>query len=662
MKKTVFAAIYLLLYFAAASQTKGLTILDSLRMKAGSATINKISPDTALSDNSDKILATQRAVKQYVLNNSTGTIGSLTLAQVMGNSSTLTALKYIVSINPQNGQLQFFRNSNSLLSSGSITPFLFYTTIAGLNNSTNANNNIPGTLSSVMDVRAQKSGDSLLPNIGFGSVRMILKVNPSVLGDTVNSYSGYSNNTLYTPATANFSFYNYTLDSLAGKYPSDTTYSNWPGVALSKGVIGFANRGHLGLGAWQIIGAKDVQNSYHLSTQWNDSLIGTYILPIRDSTNTGFARSIYAPGKADTAQINGYLNMNGQGVLHVPDTTLFNGTMIFGNGGGNLSHTTGTTGQQDLLIGYNAGQSLTTATQVTAAGDYAAQNLTTGGFNTMYGWYAGNQATTGSANTYLGARAGQGDSGSNNVAIGLAALSGNYGAYHQTGNYNTVTGYEAGRWASNITQCAFYGRASGIFMLNGAMNTGLGYGTLEGLHTYTVNENTAVGFRNQHWITNGGDSSTSVGSQALFNDSTGGWNVALGQRAGFSINQGGKNIIIGTGNIANAFGSSNTIIATAPNSMPSATMSNTVMIGAGKEIRLFSDSLGHTQIINNATWPASIPSAELAVSSTTAGLLPPRMTTTQKNAISSPAEGLCVYDLTLHKLYVWDGSIWQAAW
>lgn len=57
-----------------------------------------------------------------------------------------------------------------------------------------------------------------------------------------------------------------------------------------------------------------------------------------------------------------------------------------------------------------------------------------------------------------------------------------------------------------------------------------------------------------------------------------------------------------------------------------------------------------------------VASAALQVNSTTQGFLPPRMTTTQRTAISSPDEGLCVYDLTLHKLYVWDGSAWQAAW
>lgn len=52
-------------------------------------------------------------------------------------------------------------------------------------------------------------------------------------------------------------------------------------------------------------------------------------------------------------------------------------------------------------------------------------------------------------------------------------------------------------------------------------------------------------------------------------------------------------------------------------------------------------------------------SAALDVSSTTQGFLPPRMTTIQKYAIISPSVGLFVYDLSLHKLSFWNGSIWE---
>jgi hypothetical protein len=52
-------------------------------------------------------------------------------------------------------------------------------------------------------------------------------------------------------------------------------------------------------------------------------------------------------------------------------------------------------------------------------------------------------------------------------------------------------------------------------------------------------------------------------------------------------------------------------------------------------------------------------SAMLDITSTTRGFLPPRMTTTQKNAIASPVAGLVVYDTTLGKLCVRTASSWE---
>ncbi|NRS87257.1 hypothetical protein HNQ02_000157 [Flavobacterium sp. 7E] len=52
--------------------------------------------------------------------------------------------------------------------------------------------------------------------------------------------------------------------------------------------------------------------------------------------------------------------------------------------------------------------------------------------------------------------------------------------------------------------------------------------------------------------------------------------------------------------------------------------------------------------------------AVLDVSSTTQGMLTPRMTTTQRNAITTPANGLMVYDTTLKSFYYYDTTI--TAW
>jgi nitrogen fixation protein len=51
-------------------------------------------------------------------------------------------------------------------------------------------------------------------------------------------------------------------------------------------------------------------------------------------------------------------------------------------------------------------------------------------------------------------------------------------------------------------------------------------------------------------------------------------------------------------------------------------------------------------------------SARLQINSTTQGFLPPRMTTTQKNAIASPAAGLMVYDTTLNVISYYNGTSW----
>jgi hypothetical protein len=87
--------------------------------------------------------------------------------------------------------------------------------------------------------------------------------------------------------------------------------------------------------------------------------------------------------------------------------------------------------------------------------------------------------------------------------------------------------------------------------------------------------------------------------------------------------------------------------------------------GSGTK-HLFRGSVGGTDVfsvdstgalVTGATTVAA--SAQLEIVSTTKGLLLPRMTTTQKNAISSPAEGLVVYDTTLHKMCIRAAAAWE---
>jgi hypothetical protein len=53
-------------------------------------------------------------------------------------------------------------------------------------------------------------------------------------------------------------------------------------------------------------------------------------------------------------------------------------------------------------------------------------------------------------------------------------------------------------------------------------------------------------------------------------------------------------------------------------------------------------------------------SAVMQADSTTQGFLPPRMTETERDAISSPAAGLMVYNTTTNTAECWNGSAWMA--
>jgi hypothetical protein len=77
------------------------------------------------------------------------------------------------------------------------------------------------------------------------------------------------------------------------------------------------------------------------------------------------------------------------------------------------------------------------------------------------------------------------------------------------------------------------------------------------------------------------------------------------------------------------------------------------------DMRLIIPTANRGLLINQDYSFTSAPSALVEVRSTTKGFLPPRMTTTQKNAITTPATGLVLYDSTLNKLCVYTGSAWE---
>ncbi len=76
---------------------------------------------------------------------------------------------------------------------------------------------------------------------------------------------------------------------------------------------------------------------------------------------------------------------------------------------------------------------------------------------------------------------------------------------------------------------------------------------------------------------------------------------------------------------------------------------------------LFSVSIAITTAQNvaiNGSGAAPAASAMLDISSTTSGLLIPRMTTVQRAAIATPATGLYVFDTTTGSFWYYNGTIW----
>lgn len=93
-------------------------------------------------------------------------------------------------------------------------------------------------------------------------------------------------------------------------------------------------------------------------------------------------------------------------------------------------------------------------------------------------------------------------------------------------------------------------------------------------------------------------------------------------------------------------------ISGAPAAGANATLTTAYALRVASGASLFSDSVG----VGGA--PDS--TAALTVTSTTQGFLPPRLTTTERNAITSPTAGLVIYNSTTNKLNVYTNVGWEA--
>mgnify|MGYP003525588627 CR=1 FL=1 len=149
-------------------------------------------------------------------------------------------------------------------------------------------------------------------------------------------------------------------------------------------------------------------------------------------------------------------------------------------------------------------------------------------------------------------------------------------------------------------------------------------------------------------------------------------------RVGYNSTDGKIDIYFGE--LATVWGNTNVTVDLAQSENSNSAVPNNLRTGWNVKLstafpgsyQTVSSSLGYAKhILTGAgvgtTSPAA--SAALDITSTTTGFLPPRMTTAQRNAISSPATGLTIYctdatatDASTGVMQTYNGSTWKNNW
>lgn len=142
------------------------------------------------------------------------------------------------------------------------------------------------------------------------------------------------------------------------------------------------------------------------------------------------------------------IGIRGVQTIYIPNQTNFTGTMIFGNGGGTLSHTSSEDGFYNTLIGYGAGYSNTTGYRNSFEGHNAGYHNTTGYYNLFNGDGAGEINETGYNNVFLGKNAGSLNiTGYNNIYIGRNVSGKNNNDINET----AIGAYAIGNGSNTVT-------------------------------------------------------------------------------------------------------------------------------------------------------------------------------------------------------------------
>ena len=303
-----------------------------------------------------------------------------------------------------------------------------------------------------------------------------------------------------------------------GSYPLFIK-TNHSGLTEGDGNVRFVVRGdgNIGVGTASPSQLLHIKNSgvghAHANIESTDN---TYVSFLQLSTN-GNNWQIAAGGSSHSTFADSF---------YIYDTT--NSRSIFrldANSRISLSNNDG--GADNTVYGKLAGNALTTnGDENVLIGHEAGNDMNTGERNVCVGYQSGDKLTSGNRSVAIGyGSLGSEQTGARSIAIGFNCLSQqNVGA----NTYNTAVGVEAG----------FYNRT-------GTANTFLGYNSGKGASEQSNSSNVGVGYHSLLNVTTGSNN-TAVGKDAMLNVTTGSYNVAIGNIAMDSATTGGTNVAIGS--------------------------------------------------------------------------------------------------------------------